>query len=184
MRPITRNVLIAIAVVVVLLLALGALPGYLRSGDPNYVVATTVDSPPAVADGGQVASDGPAGSSETSGTDRAGGTSATNGTNGTSATSGTTGANGTVQPFDATNLPANRYPYTMAALANATADAPGRSGPYWRGPVGFKGAFTHSPFDELDAIAARAPEATDGDAVFVRQSNATYRLTIEQEGQP
>ena len=42
MRTITRNTLLVILAVVGLLLALGALPSYLRSGDPYYVVATTV----------------------------------------------------------------------------------------------------------------------------------------------
>lgn len=40
MRPITRRVTIAILVVLALLLALGALPSYLKSGDPYYVTAT------------------------------------------------------------------------------------------------------------------------------------------------
>ena len=43
MRRITRNVLLAILATVVLLLALGALPSYLATGDPYYVEATAVD---------------------------------------------------------------------------------------------------------------------------------------------
>jgi hypothetical protein len=38
-RPVTRNTIIAILVVVALLLALGAVPSLLRSGDPYYVTA-------------------------------------------------------------------------------------------------------------------------------------------------
>jgi hypothetical protein len=43
MRPITRRVTIAILVVLALLLALGALPSYLQSGDPYYVTATVAE---------------------------------------------------------------------------------------------------------------------------------------------
>jgi hypothetical protein len=48
MRPVTRNVVLAILVVVAGLLALGAVPSYLRSGAPYYVVAEPVESGPAV----------------------------------------------------------------------------------------------------------------------------------------
>lgn len=49
MRRITRNFLIGLVVVVVLLLALGALPSYLRTGDPYYVTAMPANEPgPAV----------------------------------------------------------------------------------------------------------------------------------------
>jgi hypothetical protein len=48
MRPVTRNVVLAIVVVLVVLLALGAVPSYLRSGAPYYVVAEPTDSGPAV----------------------------------------------------------------------------------------------------------------------------------------
>ena len=43
MRTITRNVLIGLGVVIVVLVALGALPSYLQSGDPYYVSATPVE---------------------------------------------------------------------------------------------------------------------------------------------
>ena len=133
MRQITRRVTIAILVAIVLLLALGALPGYLKSGDPYYVTATATDDRTAV-------------------------------------------------PADA--LAPNRYPYTTAALANATGNgtenATGRSGPYWKGPVGIKGAFTHSPFDEIDAIGQRNRSATTDSAVFVRTNGTVYRLEVTQ----
>ena len=48
MRPVTRNVVLAILVVVGGLLALGAVPSYLRSGDPYYVVAEPAEPGPAV----------------------------------------------------------------------------------------------------------------------------------------
>jgi hypothetical protein len=43
MRPVTRNALIGLLIVLALLLALGAVPNYLRSGDPYYVTAETID---------------------------------------------------------------------------------------------------------------------------------------------
>jgi hypothetical protein len=43
MRPVTRNVVLAILVVVGGLLALGAVPSFLRSGAPYYVVAEPVE---------------------------------------------------------------------------------------------------------------------------------------------
>lgn len=48
MRPVTRNVVLAILVVLAALLALGAVPSYLRSGAPYYVVAEPVEAGPAV----------------------------------------------------------------------------------------------------------------------------------------
>jgi hypothetical protein len=131
MRRVTRNFVLGVLAVVVVLLALGALPGLLKAGDPYYLLAS-----PATAD----------------------------------------------VAVNATDLPERRYPYATAALGNATASEPGRSGPYWRGPVGLKGAFTHSPFDELAALGGREPDATDGDAVFVRRNGTTYRLAAVQEG--
>lgn len=161
MRRVTRNALLGLALVVVLLLALGALPSLLKSGDPYYLVATATDAPPAATDAPPDTSDG-------------------SNADGEAGTGGPTG-NETIEPVDASDLPSDRYRYTTAALANATADSPGRSPPYWRGPVGFKGAFTHSPFDEIDAIAGREPNATDGDAVFVRQEGTTFRLAVVRE---
>jgi len=130
MRRITRNFLLGVLAVLVVLLALGALPGLLTSGDPYYLVASPASADVAV---------------------------------------------------NVTDLPENRYPYATAALANATADAPGRSGPYWRGPVGLKGAFTHSPFDEVDALRGREANATDGDGVLVRRNGSVYHLAVTQE---
>jgi hypothetical protein len=39
----TRNFVLVIAAIVVVLIALGALPGLLKSGDPYYVTATTTE---------------------------------------------------------------------------------------------------------------------------------------------
>lgn len=138
MRRVTRNFLLAMGVLFVLLLALGALPGYLRSGDPYYITATPV---------GDVG-------------------------NATAANTST---------VDAAALSDRRYPYTTEALANATADSAGQSTAYYRGPVGIKGAFTHSPFDEYDSLAQQYPAARDGDAVRVSHDGTVYRLAVTQD---
>ncbi|MFB6192050.1 MAG: hypothetical protein ABEI11_01875 [Haloarculaceae archaeon] len=138
MRAVTRRVVYAVLAVVVVLLALGALPSFLRAGDPYYVTA--------------VAAGAPAG----------------------------------VEPIDAANISERRYPYTTAALAAANASAggtPGRSDAYYRGPVGLKGAFTHSPFDEFAAYREQYPGATEAGAVYVRRNATTYRLTVDQEAE-
>jgi len=43
MRPLMRNALLAVGIVAILLLALGALPGYLGAGDYYYLEATDSD---------------------------------------------------------------------------------------------------------------------------------------------
>lgn len=48
MRPVTRNVVLAVLVVLTFLLALGATPSYLRSGAPYFVVAEPTEPGPAV----------------------------------------------------------------------------------------------------------------------------------------
>ena len=133
MRTITRNFIIGMTLVVVLLLALGALPSYLKSGDPFYVVATPAD-----------------------------------------------GDASTAGAVNSTDLGAQIYPFTTAALDNATASETGQSGPYWRGPVGFKGAFTHSPFDERAALTQQYPGAADGETVLVRHNGTLYRVAVTQ----
>jgi hypothetical protein len=139
MRTVTRNFLLAMGVLAVLLLALGAVPSYLKSGDPYYLTATPTDA---------VGND--------------------------------TAANGSVDAVNASALSAQRYPYTTEALDNATANASGQSTPYWRGPVGLKGAFTHSPFDEYDALDQQFPDAVEGDTVLVRHDGTLYRLAVTQ----
>jgi hypothetical protein len=121
-RTITRNVLIGLGVVVVLLAALGALPSYLRSGDPYYVSATPVEE------------GGPA-------------------------------VNGSA-------LSEQRFPYTTEAIER------GRSSPYWKGPIGFKEAFTHTPFDEFAAFRQRDPRAVNGSVAYVSYEGSRYRVTI------
>ena len=161
MRTVTRNFLLVVGLVLVLLLALGALPGYLRSGDPYYMTATPVaEAEIATAAGGT------------------GGDATPGPTTATPATTSAGPANVTV--VDASTLVERRYPYTTEALADATADSSGQSTPYYRGPIGIKGSFTHSPFDEAAALAQRYPAAVDGDAVRVRQGGTVYRLAVTQ----
>lgn len=133
MRQRTRNVTIAILAVVAILLALGALPGLLRSGDPYVVVAEPAGDHAAV---------------------------------------------------DVTNLSAQRFPFVSAALANASATTAGRSDRYWRGPFGFKEVFTHSPFDEFDALRGRQPNAAADGSIYVRTGDGEFRLSIMEEGEP
>ena len=134
MRRVTRNFLVGMALLLLLLLALGALPSYLRSGDPYYVVATPVDA----------------------------------------------GGNASESAVEASRLTTQRYPFTTEALSNATATDAGRSSPYWRGPLGIKGAFTHSPFDESDALRQQYPAAVAGDAVRIRDNSTLYRVAVTQ----
>ena len=136
MRPVTRNLVVVLLAVVVGLLALGALPGYLGSGDPYYVEATTVESggPTVVAD----------------------------------------------------NLSERRFPYSFGALeALRDGDEPARSEPYYAGPVGFKEAFTHTPFDEFGEFEGRNREAVEhggdspvGDVAYLSYGGDRYRLEI------
>lgn len=136
MRPVTRNTLLGLLAVAVLLLALGALPSYLKSGDPYYVVATPTDGEYSVENG--------------------------------------TAVNWSQQS-------PRRYPYTTAALDAATPTESGQSEPYWRGPVGFKGAFTHSPFDERDALRQQHPDAVTDAGVVVRDNATFYHVAVRQQ---
>ncbi|WP_277542746.1 hypothetical protein [Haloarcula laminariae] len=154
MRRVTRNFLLAMGVIAVLLLALGALPGFLKSGDPYYMTATPVGNDTAA--------------------------NATGAGGGAATPDGTATAANDSSAVDAANISDRRYPYATEALANATADSAGRSSAYYRGPVGFKGAFTHSPFDEYDSLVQQYPGAADGDAVRVRSDGTVYRLAVTQ----
>jgi hypothetical protein len=142
MRTVTRNLLLGIGVVLVLLLALGAAPSLLRSGDPYYVSATPV---------------GPTEENVTS------------------------GPNATA--VNASTLSERTHPFTTEALAEVdpATNATGYSEPYWRGPVGIKGAFTHSPFDELASLRQRNPGATDGESVRLALNGTLYRVGVTQE---
>jgi hypothetical protein len=129
MRQITRRVVVAALVVVGLLLALGALPGLLKSGDPYYLTATATD--------------------------------------------------GNHPAVNVSEFPERRYTYTLGAIADAD-NGTGQSDPYWRGPVGIKEPFTHSPFDELDALRVRNGSAAANDTVYVMHNGTLYRLAVTQ----
>jgi hypothetical protein len=126
MRPVTRNLFIAIAVVAVALLALGALPSYLGSGDPYYLTAEPIE---------------------------------------------------TAEPTaNATGISERRYPYLTDALASDD----GRSEGYQTGPYGLKESFTHTPFDEVEALVRRAPGAATDGGVRVERGGQTYYVEVTQ----
>jgi len=126
MRRVTRNFLVAIAVVVVALLALGALPSYLGSGDPYYLTAEPIET------------DAPA--------------------------------------ADVNNVSDRRYPYLTAAIGSDD----GRSAAYQTGPYGVKESFTHTPFNEVDALTQQVPEAATDDGVRVRRDGQAYYVAVVQ----
>jgi len=156
MRRVTRNLLLGIALVLVLLLALGAVPSLLRSGDPYYVSAT-----PAGDANGTVTTD------------------VSRGDETTDPANVTTRANASA--INASGLSDRSFPFTTGALADAGSNRTGYSDPYWRGPAGFKESFTHSPFDELASLRQRAPNATDGDAVRFVANGTLYRAGVTQD---
>ncbi|KDS90603.1 hypothetical protein FK85_12320 [Halorubrum saccharovorum] len=126
MRRVTRNLLVAIALVAVALLALGALPSYLGSGDPYYLTAEPIE------------------------------------TNETAA--------------DVNNVTDRRYPFLTGALASDD----GRSDPYLADSYGVKEWFTHTPFDEVDALTRQVPEAATDDGVRVRRDGQVYYVEVIQ----
>jgi hypothetical protein len=132
MRRVTRNAALVVAAVLALLLALGAVPSLLGTGDPHYLEATAVRDVP----------DG-------------------------------------VQPANASLLFEESYPYTFEATVAAENDT-ARSSPYRTGRFGLKGAFTHSPFNEMSAYETQYAGAVDGETVYLRRGNVTYRLTVIQ----
>ncbi len=127
MRRVTRNLLVAIALIVVALLALGALPSYLGAGDPYYLTVEPIET------------DEPA--------------------------------------ADVSDVSERRYPFLTSALASPD----GRSEGYQLGPYGIKEWFTHTPFDEVDALTQRVPDAaTDDGGVRVTDGEQTYSVTVVQ----
>ena len=136
MQPITKKALAILGVILVLLLALGALPGFLKSGDPYYLTVEPTDR--------------------------------------------TLASENATMPV-AENLSDRTYRYTWQALrdAGASEDGSGRSSAYWKGYVGFKEAFTHSPFDEIDAYRTSYASAFVGeDSLLISYENQTYRLAV------
>ena len=134
MRRVTRNFVLLLVAVSVALLALGALPSLLGSGDPYYLTADPVEE---------------------------------NGSDGASVANASAAVTGSA-------LSERQFPYTTEALGN------GSSKPYREGPWGLKEAFTHSPFDERDALAARNATAVSGDGVLVTYNGTLYRIAVRQ----
>jgi hypothetical protein len=141
MRTRTRNFLLGILAVLVLLIGLGAVPGLLKSGDPYYLTATPTGE----------------------------------------WTGENTSVEGNTTAINASSLTELRHPYSTGALGAASADSAGQSKPYWRGPVGIKETFTHSPFDEMSSFEQRYPTAVGNDGVYVHTNRTVYLLTVTQE---
>ena len=80
---------------------------------------------------------------------------------------------------DVTELTDHRYPYVSSALET------GRSDPYERGFTAITEWFTHTPFDEFNALAARNPEAViePETAIYVRENDDHYRLEIVHQNE-
>lgn len=141
MRTRTRNAILVILAILVALLALGSLPGLLKSGDPYYL---TVEP-----QGSWNATD-----------ERLDGTNQT--------------------AVNVSDLSEQRYPFTTAALAEGGPNSSGQSDPYWRGPFGFKETFTHSVFDEHEALSRQNASAVSDEGVYVHDGRTVYLLTITQ----
>lgn len=124
MRPITRRAVLGFVAACVCLLALGALPSLLGSGDAYYLTATPTDD------------EGPA--------------------------------------VNVTGLSERRYPYLTTAVES------GRSDPYRQGPFGLKESFTHSPFDEEDALFTRNPDARRDGGIVVVDGDDRYLIEVVQ----
>jgi hypothetical protein len=124
-RKNTRRLVVVLALVMLGLLALGALPSYLGSGEPYYLTATETEE--------------------------------------------------TGPTVNVTDLPEHRYPYLTEALET------GQSEGYQTGRWGLKEQFTHTPYDEIDALATRNPDARLGEnAVLVEHDGKQYRVEVAQ----
>ncbi len=126
MRRVTRNLLVAIALIVVALLALGALPSYLGTGDPYYLTVEEIETDDAA--------------------------------------------------VDVNDVSERRYPYLTGALASDE----GRSEGYQMGPFGLKEWFTHTPFDEVDALTQRVGDAATDEGVRVEFEGDVYHVRVIQ----
>jgi hypothetical protein len=91
------------------------------------------------------------------------------------------GENGTA--VNASTLSELRYPFVQGALDSVRGNETGRSPPYWRGPVGFKESFTHSPFDEMNALTQNNPRAASDGGVYVHDNRTVYLLVVTREEQ-
>ncbi|WP_415379075.1 hypothetical protein [Halosimplex sp. TS25] len=96
------------------------------------------------------------------------------GTNGSAAVNGSAAAVNASAAVNGSALSERRFPYTTEALRNGTSE------PYRKGPWGIKETFTHSPFDERDALAARNATAVTEDGVLVSYNGTLYRVAVGQ----
>jgi hypothetical protein len=144
-RQITRRAVAALAIVVVGLLALGAVPSYLGSGPAYHLTVTPVDGAADV-----------------------------------EADAGPDGDATAAAAVNVTELSPRRYPY----LTEAFQAADNRSSGYQRGRFGLKESFSHSPFDELEGLRARQPNASvaDGAGVRVIREGRPYVVRVVQAG--
>ncbi|WP_459193007.1 hypothetical protein [Halosimplex sp. J119] len=94
-------------------------------------------------------------------------------TNGSTAANGSAALNGSAA-VNGSALSERRFPYTTEALRNGT------SAPYQKGPWGLKETFTHSPFDEREALAARNATAVSEDGILVSHNGTLYRVAVGQ----
>jgi hypothetical protein len=140
-RQITRRAVAALALVVVGLLALGAVPSYLGSGPAYHLTVTPVDA--AV---------------------------------GADADPGADGDATTPAAVNVSAVSPRRYPY----LTEAFRAPDNRSSGYQRGRFGLKESFSHSPFDELEGLRARQPNATvaDGEGVRIVRDGRPYVVRV------
>ncbi|ESS11270.1 MAG: hypothetical protein A07HR60_01322, partial [uncultured archaeon A07HR60] len=65
-------------------------------------------------------------------------------------------------------------PFLIAALKASD----GRSEPYQTGSYGIKEQFTHTPFNEVDALGQRQPNAIQGDGVRITFDGQRYYVEI------
>ncbi|MEF8785289.1 MAG: hypothetical protein V5A45_05095 [Haloarculaceae archaeon] len=85
--------------------------------------------------------------------------------------------------INASELSEQRYPFTSTALDNAGPNSSGQSDPYWRGPTGLKELFTHSVFDEREALSRQNASAVAEEGIYVHDGQTVYLLTITQTEQ-
>jgi hypothetical protein len=160
MRRVTRNAVALLVLVALALLALGALPSLLQSGDPYYLTSEAVNE--SVVNATLAA----AGNGMATDTASAAGTATVTGT----ATASSAATDASV--INGTALSERRYPYTTEAVRN------GSAGPYYEGPWGLKEPFTHSPFDELSALEGRNPAAVTPEGALVRYNATVFRVAV------
>jgi len=122
-RRATKLALGLIALTLLALLALGALPQFLGGGDVYVITAEEVEDDPDAADGDALSS--------------------------------------------------QQYPYVTTALEDGVSEE------YEDDRFGIKEWFTHTPFDEMSALAGQVPDAVDDEGrIAVESDGTTYRVEL------